>query len=351
MSYPRLRDLTRQQMDQQDFSFAAMISSLDATIRNPNEEIPGYARGSGILEAAAQRAKKSFDPQRVELPWELLMTRDLTVGTSTSGGYLVGTAAATPLDILRGFSMTANAGLTFVSGLTGSLNVPRVITPPTTMALTDEQTQVTESTAAPTFGVSGLTPKTLGAYVELSRQILLQSPNADSYARTIVLGALGQYFDKQILQGVGSNGELLGLFNATGLGTQVGTSFSQTAATTMVKVSGEAGVRDAELAFISTPSVRQTLQCREKASGNGGFIWQGDRMADRPAYASNECPSASAVCGPWPRAIVATWGPGLEFEVNPYAQFQAGIVGVRVLLSCDWSPVFPGAFVKSTSLS
>src|SRR5450631_4515756 len=108
MSYPRLRDLTRQQMDQQDFSLAAMINGM------ADKNIPGYERG--ILEATADRAGKEFDPQRVSLPWELMATsglgrqqRDMNVATSTLGGYLVGTAVASPLDILRGFSVVANA--------------------------------------------------------------------------------------------------------------------------------------------------------------------------------------------------------------------------------------------------
>jgi HK97 family phage major capsid protein len=314
------------------------------------ENVTGYERS--VLEATAGLAgQKSLDQQRVTVPWGVLFQRDLAFGTGSSGGYLVGTEVTNPTDILRGFSVVADAGITILPGLTASVAVPRVTTAPTTMVLADEQTAITESTAAPVFGVSNLSPKNLGCYVEMSRSLLLQSQIAERYARTVLLGALGQFFDKQILQGVGSNGELLGLFNVSGLGTQAGTSISQSGVTSMAQKSSEAGVRDAELAFISTPAVRQLLQIREKASGNGGFVWQNDTVADRRAFASNECGSAAMVCGPWPRAIVGMWGPGPQIEVNPYAQFQAGIVGVRVLLSADWSPVFPGAFVKSTSIT
>jgi len=169
--------------------------------------------------------------------------------------------------------------------------------------------------------------------------------------RTILLTAIATLFDKQILQGSGSNGELTGLFNVSGVQTQSGTSIGLDGVTTMAQKSSEAGARDDQLGFISTPAVRQLLQKREKVSGNGGFVWESDTVADRRAFASNECPSASMICGPWPQVVVGVWGPGPTVEINPYAGFTQGIIGARVILSCDMAPVSAASFVKSTSIT
>jgi hypothetical protein len=122
----------------------------------------------------------------------------------------------------------------------------------------------------------------------------------------------------------------------------------------MKKLSAEAGARDEDLAYISTPAIRQTLEVREKASGNGGFVWQEGRVADRPAFASIDCPIASMFVGPWPQVVVGQWGPpGIVLKLNPYEQskFKAGIIQARMVLTVDMAWIRPDAFVKSTSIT
>jgi hypothetical protein len=40
----------------------------------------------------------------------------------------------------------------------------------------------------------------------------------------------------------------------------------------------------------------------------------------------------------------------LEVDVNPYAQFQAGIIGVRVMYSVDFGIKHPAAFSTMDSI-
>lgn len=303
-----------------------------------------------LLEKCSELVGRPFDAQRVFLPWALLK-RDLTVANASAAGYLVGLSYGAAADVLRGWSITAGAGITFADATgSGGHVIPRVTTAPTAHALPTEGTLITEST--PVLGQVAITPKSLGAFVDFSRQLALQA-NAEQFARMILLGALGQFLDKQVLQGTGASGELLGLFNTTGLQTQSGTSLGLAGVTTMKKLSSEAGARDEDLGFVSTPAIRQLLEIREKASGNGGFVWQNGMVADRPAYASNDCPAASMVCGPWSQVVLALFSPGVTLEINPYEQskFKQGIIEARVVLDADMGVIRPAAFVKSTSIT
>ena len=320
--------------------------------------ILGMARPAGrmdgpdreFLERSASLVGRTFDSQRVFIPWAALK-RDLTVANASAAGYLVGLSYGAAADVLRGWSVTAGAGITFVDATgSGGHMIPRVTTAPTVHALPAEGTTITEST--PVLGQVAIAPKSLGAFVDVSRQLALQA-NAEQFVRMILLGALGQFLDEQVLQGDGSSGELLGLFNTTGLQTQSGTSLALAGVTTMKKLSSEAGARDEDLAFVSTPAVRQLLEVREKASGNGGFVWQGGMVADRPAHASNDCPAASMVCGPWSQVVLALFSPGVTLEVNPYEQskFKQGIIEARVVLDADMGVIRPSAFVKSESIT
>jgi HK97 family phage major capsid protein len=309
-----------------------------------------------LEQCAGFAGMANFDPQRVYIPWKLLDVsydqRDLTVASASAAGYLVSSSVGAAHDILRRLgSRTAKAGITIIEEPQDSVTVPRVTTAPSAYAIPTEGTAITET--MPVLGQVALTPKNLGCTLDISRQFMLQT-SGPQFVQTIIGGKLAEFVDFQILQGSGASGEFLGLFNTTGLQTQSGTTLAQSGVTTMRKLSAEAGADDDDIAFLSTPSVRQVLEIREKATGNAGFVWQAGQVADSRAYASNECPSASMVCGPWSQVVLCKFGPpGFILEINPYepTKFKQGIIEARMIISVDMGVIRPTAFVKSTSIT
>ena len=321
--------------------------------------------GSGGLDGAeraqlqdcATLAGVHFDAQRIFLPWALLKShddlelRDLTVANAGAAGYLVATSNGAMRDVLRGWSVALNAGVTVIDGLVGDMAVPRVTTSPSVSAISTEATAITDS--QPVLAQTVLAPKVLACYCEFSR-LLGKQANAEALVRMVMLSALGIFLDRQILNGSGAAGELLGLFNVAGTQTQSGTTLAHAGTTIMKKLSSEAGAMDQDLAFISTPAVRQLLENRERAAGNAGFVWDKGAVADLPAFASNECPAASMIVGPWPQLILGQWGPpGLILEINPFdpAGFKQGVIQARMILTADAAVLRPDAFIKSTLIT
>jgi hypothetical protein len=80
-----------------------------------------------------------------------------------------------------------------------------------------------------------------------------------------------------------------------------------------------------------------------------GNVWDGT-MAGFPAMSSNQVPTATEIFGDWNEVVVGEWGV-LEIEVNPYANFQAGIIGVRALYSLDVGVRRAFAFSVATSIT
>jgi HK97 family phage major capsid protein len=66
--------------------------------------------------------------------------------------------------------------------------------------------------------------------------------------------------------------------------------------------------------------------------------------------ASNQVPAANILFGDFSQVIIAEWGT-LELEVNPFAGFQAGIIGVRAIYSIDIGVRYPAAFSLATSVT
>ena len=131
------------------FSLAAMIRGMAI------EKLPGYE--GRVLRAAAENAAENFDPQRVRLPWQLL-GRDLAVGTDTAGGFLASSFdAVSPRDILRNFSIAADAGISIIPGLKANAVIPTTAAAPVPTVLSDEQTEISVSTAV-TLGQAQLGP-------------------------------------------------------------------------------------------------------------------------------------------------------------------------------------------------
>ncbi|NDD45284.1 MAG: phage major capsid protein [Synechococcaceae bacterium WB9_4xB_025] len=151
------------------FSFARALNYLanpsDASARRAAEfEIE-------VGKAAAQKYERASNG--IVIPNEVLR-RDLVVGTPTAGGNLVADEllAGSFIDLLRNRLALAQAGVTMLTGLQGNISIPRQ-TSAATAYWVGENSSPTESQQA--IDQVNMTPKTVGAYVDYSRRLLLQS--------------------------------------------------------------------------------------------------------------------------------------------------------------------------------
>ena len=306
----------------------------------------------------AKRLSTVTDPNKFYVPFEVQsrampMRRDLTVGTSTAGGHLVGTDNMSFIDVLRNRSVAYRMGARRLSGLVGNVTVPRQTAAATAYWLSTEATAVTESQQ--TFGQMSLTPKTVGAYTEISRQLMLQSsPDAES----IVIGDLGKVaglaLDIGVLRGAGSSGEPTGIINTGGIGSVTGTSIDYAKVLEFQTDVATANVEPNRGGYVTTPAVAALLMQRVKFASTASPLWDGNvfdgNMAGYAAMSSNQMSAATMLYGDWDQVVVGEWGI-LQVEVNPYANFQAGIIGVRAMVSVDVGLRYAAAFSYATSIT
>jgi len=306
----------------------------------------------------AKRLSTVTDPNKFYVPFEVQsrampMRRDLTVGTPTAGGHLEGTDNMSFIDVLRNRSVAYRMGARRLSGLVGNGTVPRQTAAATAYWLSTEATAVTESQQ--TFGQMSLTPKTVGAYTEISRQLMLQSsPDAES----IVIGDLGKVaglaLDIGVLRGAGSSGEPTGIINTAGIGSVTGTSIDYAKVLEFQTDVATANVEPNRGGYVTTPAVAALLMQRVKFSSTASPLWEGNvfdgNMAGYAAMSSNQMSAATMLYGDWDQVVVAEWGV-LQVEVNPYANFQAGIIGVRAMVSVDVGLRYAAAFSYATSIT
>jgi HK97 family phage major capsid protein len=308
----------------------------------------GYERQ--VCESAALIAGGRHDVHRALIPWAAIARRDLTVGADSAGGFLKGTANLTAVDVLRPWSVTARAGLTILENLRENVIIPKVTTAPVGQWLPTEGTAITLE--QPVLGQAALVPHIFGCVIAISRLLLLQAPNIEAFLRGQLLGAAGKAIDAAVLAGTGTE-QPTGILGTPSLASESGTSFAWVNACNMMGTLADAGLDDSRVAFIAGTAARKSLQQRALATGQARFIWDNDRVANRPAYATPAMTTGLMLAGDFSNAILSLWGPGLELAVNPNdpALFKQGVVQARALIAADVTVPQIGAFVKTTTIT
>lgn len=307
----------------------------------------------------AKRLNRTPDPLRFFVPFEVMQRpvegkRDLTVATAGAGGYLVGTENMGFIEMLRNRSVAFRMGARRLSGLNGNVTIPRQSAAATAYWLANEATQINESQQ--TFVQMALTPKNVGAYTEISRQLLLQSsPAAEGIVTDDLAQAVALAVDLAVLEGSGASGQPTGISNTAGIGSVTGTSLAAAGVIEFMTDVAASNVTPMRPGYVTTPGVAGLLMVRPELPTTGttrlwnGNVWDGS-LFNVPAMTSMQLTAASMIFGDWNEAVVGEWGV-LEVEVNPFANFQAGIIGVRALYSVDIGIRRPFAFSRSTSIT
>lgn len=288
--------------------------------------------------------------QRMGLPY---LSRDLNTADAAAGGYLVQTSVASFDEILRNTSVLMRMGATTLSGLRDNVTIPRQSAAATAEWLTTEADTVTESQQ--TFVQLALSPKTVSAYTEISRKLLLQgSIGVESLVNADLAAVVGLAADLAGLSGTGAGGQPLGLDNVTGVGSVTGTSIAFEDILEFQTDVAAGNVMPVRGGYVTTPAVASLLIQRVKYTNTASPLWEGSiwngTVQGFPAMSSNQVATAVAYFGDWSKIVVAEWGT-LEIDTNPYAGFTAGIIGVRAMYSVDVGVRYPVAFSRAGSIT
>ena len=298
-------------------------------------------------EAATRASGKQS--QGLMVPQDVLR-RDLTVGTNNAGGYTVATEMRPQdfIDALRNAMVISRMGTRTLSGLVGNIAIPKMSAGATAYWVA-ESGAPTESQQ--TFAQVTMTPKTVGAFTDISRKLLLQSSlDVESMVQTDLATVLGLAIQEAAIKGSGSSNQPSGIttqVTATGLATngQALTWANVVALETLVAV---ANADVGSLGYLTNAKVRGKLKGTEQFSTTNGMpIWQNGStpLNGYQAAVTNAVPSnltkgtSSGVCsalifGNFADLVIGLWG-GLDLMVDPYTASTSGTVRVVALQDTD----------------
>lgn len=358
------------------------LSGIGATQKEAKEysflraiqaQIPGLNVEAGFEREVARELAKQCgrEAEGIFVPADVMFRglhgrkagekRDFSVGTAGEAGNLVQTSVMADMwtDVLRPAMVLMQLGVTVLPGLRSNVAVPRKTVAGTLAMLTEI---ATASETQPTTALPTLSPKRVSAFVDPSKQSIIQSEiGIEAMLRQDLVDGAGVLLENQGFNGSGSSPNARGIRNVSGIGSVVGGTNG--ANLTWAHITGleaacanaNAGATDRAGYAVNTKAVNTTKNTQKAA--NLPFIWDnGDRpLNGYRAGITNNVPSnltkgsSSGVCSSllfssdWSMFVMGLFG-GLDVTVDPYTLATSGQVRITLNQFFDFLCRQPGAF-------
>lgn len=330
--------------EQREYSFMKAVrgvvngSGLNGLEREVNDEIAGRV---------GRAARGFYAPDSF---WT--GKRDLSVGTDSAGGFLRPTdhLGNEFVDALRARLVMNQLGTRFMSGLKGDVAIPKLATG-VAAGFVAENGATSEVNA--TFAQVTMSPKSLGAFTDVSRLLMIQSdPSVEQIVRDDLLNSIAQKIEDVAIEGGGSN-EPTGITGTTGIGSvAIGTnggSMTWAKVTDLVKEVevDNAAINANTLAYLTNPKVKSHLASTPKVASTDSVMlldapWNslyGYNMA-----VTNNVPSdltkgtgtglSAMIYGDFSQLMIGFFSTP-DVLIDPYTGGSSGAVRIRVIQEVD----------------
>lgn len=322
----------------------------------------GMAVDAGFeIEASNELQRRNgIVPEGMLAPTQIFQRRveQRVVSTTTPAGGPGSNIVATDLlsgqwiDILRDSLATARLGARVISNVVGNLSLPRLKASATGAWVAENAALSASDVQLDSIPMS---PKHVGALVEISRNMLQQStPDINTIVVDDFAALLARAIDKGALIGGGAN-EPVGILSTSGIGDvamgAAGGAPTYAAIVGLYSAIATSNALQGSIGFVSNAKFvgKAATVLKSTADTASNYLMSiGDTsLLGYPFVMSNLIPStltkggSGAVCsallyGNWKDLIIAYWS-AFDVLVNPYESvaYTKGNVQVRAMATCD----------------
>ena len=235
-----------------------------------------------------------------------------------------------------------------LTGLVGNVAIPRQSGAATAYWVAESGAP---SESQQTIDQVSLTPKTVAAFTDYSRRLMLQSSiDVENMVRRDLAAVLGLKIDSAGLYGTGSNSEPLGLKLISGIGTE---DFAADAPTFAEVVALESDVATANAllgspVYLMNATMRGNLKTTKKDAGSGIFLMENGEVNGYRGVLSNQVASGDLWFGNFADMLIGYWS-GLDIMVDPYTNSTSGTVRVIAMQDVDVAIRHPESFSRGNN--
>jgi len=323
----------------------SLLKAINDVVNNrPLDE-----RSQEVINAGIEEFRKSGQNAsgQIVLPIEERATIQATI--ATAGQENVAEDKLGILEHLRNNLVLIKAGATHLTGLSGSVSIP--VYSGSNVFWAGETADATDG--AGTFTEINLEPKRLTAYIDISKQFLIQDSNsAEEMLKRDIISAIQEKLEATILgKASGSTTQPAGLFAAT-------PSISGTPTYSSI-VEMETALEEANITgnkvFIVHPKAKGVLKITEKSAGTAKYLMEGNEIDGYKALSSNGVANglqtgtdeSGIVFGNFNDYVIGQWG-GIDLTIDPYTQAANGKVRIVINAFFDGKPRRTASFVTAS---
>lgn len=263
------------------------------------------------------------------------------VTVTAEGEDVVVTDFANILDPLRTKNVLADSGANILTGLVGDLQIPAMGAENVNWEGETDEAQ----DGAGTFTNVKLTPHRLSAYIDVSKQFLVQdSLGAEALIRRDLVNAIQAKLEDTIFgTEAAEGGRPAGIFNGV-------------TPTNVTDFKGlctlESDVEDANFygpaKYIVSPKAKAAMRAMAKSTKSTQLVLEGDNIDGVPVLSTGHIAKNTFAYGDWSQLYVGQWG-AIDLTVDPYTKAAAGQVRLVINAFFDFKLVRPKAVVLGTT--
>lgn len=245
------------------------------------------------------------------------------------------------LEPLRAKNVLVQAGARYLTGLVGDVQVPIM----NASNVTWEGETAPAQDGAPTFDSIKLQPKRLTAYVDVSKQFLVQdSLDAEALIRQDIVNAINSKLEETILSAsAGTTTMPQGIFYSESALTSV------SAFTDICEL--EADIEDAningECKYIVSNKAKAALRTMAKSALTNELVMHDGNIDGTSVLNTSHVPSKNIAYGDWSYLAIGQWG-AIDLTVDPFSQATNGKVRLVINAFFDAKVLRPEAIAVAT---
>lgn len=295
-----------------------------------------------VVKAGAEEMRKagvSYGGQ-IQLPTSELRS---AITVTAEGEDVVATEIYDILEPLRAKNVLVAAGAKFITGLVGDVQVPSM----SAGNVTWEGETASAKDGGQTFTAVKLSPKRLTAYVDISKQFLVQdSKSAEALIRQDIINAINSKLEATILgSAVGTTTQPAGIFNG---------KTKKTIASFKDVCDLEAKIEDAnvigECKYVMSNKAKAALRNMAKSAKSTELVMEGGAIDGTAVLNTSNVEEQNVVYGDFSNLAIGQWG-SIDLLVDPYTKAADGQVRLVVNAFFDAKVLRDGAFAYGTTAS
>lgn len=300
-----------------------LISAINAIANNRNlNEVDSAVIAAG---ATAMRNAGISTSGQIQLSAE---KRTLSVATADG---VVETEVENILAPLRDNSVLISAGAKYLTNLNGNVKLPVM----GKGNVTWEGETASAKDAGNTITAKELKPKRLTAFVDVSKQFLIQdSADAEATLRADIVNAIGEKLQQTILgTAVGSETQPNGIFSIDASAVTSVTTFKDVCDLEAKVDDSNAG---ANRCYLVSNKAKAGLRNMAKSTKSTELVMQNGEIDGTKVYATSSIADKYIAYGDFSNLVIGQWG-GIDLVVDQYSVAKEGCV--RLVINCYFDAV------------